>query len=364
MSAACAKFLWESLPTVLSCGMGSGTSSTRLLERGVLKDRVRAFVDGRSSEGFEELILDVHAFQKSANPAYAAFCAASPNATHWTEIPAVPQQAFKTTELRSFPEDETQRIFHTSGTTGEGVGRHFFRDLDLYQTVALAGWKAARLPDKVDIALLPHPSEVPHSSLSQMAAWLADPSAFLVRDGALDAAALARLIGEANNPIVVFGTALAFLHAIETATPGSLTLPPGSRVVETGGYKGSGREVPRGELYRLFTEHFGIPPGAIVNEYGMTELSSQFYSEGPSGAHRGGGWIRARILDPGTGKDVEDGESGVLQLYDLANIDSVCAVLTRDLATRDGDVFHLLGRDPLAVPRGCSRAADEMLARS
>jgi len=39
---------------------------------------------------------------------------------------------------------------------------------------------------------------------------------------------------------------------------------------------------------------------------------------------------------------------------DLANVRSVMAIQTEDLAVRHGDGFELLGRAELAEPRGCS----------
>jgi hypothetical protein len=56
------------------------------------------------------------------------------------------------------------------------------------------------------------------------------------------------------------------------------------------------------------------------------------------------------------------GEIGLLRIVDLANLWSVLAVQTQDLAmalTEGG--FLLLGRDPAALPRGCSRATDELM---
>ena len=58
-----------------------------------------------------------------------------------------------------------------------------------------------------------------------------------------------------------------------------------------------------------------------------------------------------------------EGETGILLVYDAANVGSVAGIRTRDLAVRRGEAFELLGRDPAALPRGCSRAADEWLAR-
>ena len=131
--------------------------------------------------------------------------------------------------------------------------------------------------------------------------------------------------------------------------------------METGGYKGSGREVPKRELYAMFTGHLGIPPDDVINEYGMTELSSQFYTRGLGGMHEGPPWLRAVVIDPETGGEVAVGETGVLRIFDLANLGSVMAVETQDLAVRCERGFELLGRDPAALPRGCSRAADERM---
>jgi hypothetical protein len=48
----------------------------------------------------------------------------------------------------------------------------------------------------------------------------------------------------------------------------------------------------------------------------------------------------------------------------LANLWSVLAVQTQDLAVAIGDNgFLLLGRDPTAIARGCSRAIDAVIRR-
>jgi hypothetical protein len=52
---------------------------------------------------------------------------------------------------------------------------------------------------------------------------------------------------------------------------------------------------------------------------------------------------------------------GLLRIDDLANIGSVCAVQTSDLAQRCEGGIVLLGRAPGAVARGCSLAVEEWL---
>jgi hypothetical protein len=93
----------------------------------------------------------------------------------------------------------------------------------------------------------------------------------------------------------------------------------------------------------------------------MTELSSQFYARGPQGLHYGPSWARAVVADPVTLEEVNNDETGILLIYDAANVGSVVGIRTRDLAVKRGEAFELLGRDPSALPRGCSRAADEWL---
>ena len=68
-------------------------------------------------------------------------------------------------------------------------------------------------------------------------------------------------------------------------------------------------------------------------------------------------WARARVISPETGREVPDGETGILSIVDLANVFSVMAIQTEDLAVRLGDGFELLGRAVMAEPRGCSLAA-------
>jgi hypothetical protein len=61
-----------------------------------------------------------------------------------------------------------------------------------------------------------------------------------------------------------------------------------------------------------------------------------------------------QIISPETGREVADGETGLIRVFDLANVFSVAAIQTEDLGIRHGDGFELIGREQLAEPRGCS----------
>jgi hypothetical protein len=108
----------------------------------------------------------------------------------------------------------------------------------------------------------------------------------------------------------------------------------------------------------MISDRLAIPPTHIVSEYGMSELSSQAYDRvaghSREPAFRFPPWARATILSPETGKAVADGETGLVRVVDLANVGSVSAIQTEDLATRRGEGFELIGRASEAEARGCS----------
>lgn len=326
-----------------------------------LETAVLAFIAGDRTASFEELALRVFRFQREHNAPYAAFCGGAP-VRHWRDIPAVPQSAFKHAALRCFPAEETAKTFRTSGTTGEGFGEHHFPSTRLYDAAALAGWDALGLPLWRHCVLAAPSGAAPLSSLSHMFGTLgARGSQKYYAPDAFDAAELAADLEESREPVALLGTALAFLAFFDRLGVRKLNLPDGSFAMETGGYKGSGRDITKAALYTRFNDSLGLPAESIINEYGMTELSSQFYTRGLGAPHAGPPWARALVIDPETGQEAAPGSVGVLKIFDLANLGSVLAIQTRDLALARGEGFELLGRDPAALPRGCSRAADELL---
>ena len=327
-----------------------------------LEAQVLAWIEGRRDADFGATVLQLHAFQFRHNAPYRLFCAHSGAGEHpenWRRVPCVPQEAFKHADLRSFPAEDTRKTFRTSGTTGEGFGQHHFRTLGIYEAAVREGWRSARLPRGPFLVVAPHPDEAAHSSLSHMFGVLAPRENFIATDGVVDLGRLKNLAA----PVCLLGTALGFLNLFERMERErmSLRLPAGSGAMETGGYKGSGRSISRSDLYAMFGDKLGIRPDDIYNEYGMTELTSQFYARGPKGLHHGPFWARAVVADPVTLQEVDDGEKGIVLIYDAANVGSVVGIRTQDLAIKRGDAFELLGRDPSALPRGCSRAADEWL---
>lgn len=189
---------------------------------------------------------------------------------------------------------------------------------------------------------------------------------------------LSELMGSAarGKPVLLLGTAFLFVHLIEHFDKRKLrlTLPPGSRLMETGGYKGRSLSFPRPKLSNMLTERLGIEAESIIGEYGMSELGSQAYDLAftagaekvsnvaqPERTFRFPPWARAQIVSTETGREVAEGQPGILRVFDLANVWSVMAVQTEDLAVKRGTGFELVGRAAAAEPRGCSLMSADSL---
>ncbi len=363
--------------------------------------------DCRVPDEFDRLARELFALQYRANAPYRRWCESlgvTPQAlTHWSEIPSVPTAAFKDLELSCLAEEGRTVMFRSSGTTQQRPSRHFHspESLALYEASLLPWFVRHLLPERDPAAspgaerlelmiLTPSRLEAPHSSLVHMFESVrrelgAPASAFF---GAVDADDGWTLDGEAlrdalatatkaGRPVAMLGTAFQFVHLLDHLRNQRirLELPPGSRALETGGYKGRSRSLPKAELHEFITERLGISPTHIVCEYGMSELSSQAYDRvageklseipGSSPNHaspithhfRFPPWARAQVVSPETGREVGEGETGLIRVFDLANVVSVLAIQTEDLGTRRGEGFELLGRAALAETRGCSLMA-------
>lgn len=344
---------------------------------------------GFQAETFGAIALELFGLQFESNSGYRRICELrriTPlSVAHWSNIPAVPTAAFKELELTCLLPAERTNVFHSSGTTEQRPGRHFHNadSLAVYEA-SLWPWLAEHLRLAKDdlrlLSLTPPTAQTPHSSLVYMfdlarQKFGTDVRAFVGRVGADGAwtvdldAALAALTLNDSRPLLVLGTAFAYVHLLEAmaARKNRLQLPPGSRVLETGGYKGRSRALPKAVLHALIRTRLGVPASHIVSEYGMSELSSQAYDSELRSQESGvrqenrifhfPPWARVQVISPETGREVGGNETGLLRVFDLANVFSVLAIQTEDLAVRCGDGFEFIGRAQLAEPRGCSLMA-------
>jgi hypothetical protein len=350
---------------------------------------IAAFERGEPSpEPFGDLALALARFQATHVAGYARLCTARridlARVLDAGAAPAVPADAFKAGRVFAFGDDAARAVFRTSGTSASTRGAHALRTIDTYDAAASAFGRrmlAHGLPARVSVLVVgPSAAEAPDSSLAHMCGLFVEAlggsdggRAFFVGGGALDLAALrAHVAGlDRGTPAIVLATSFALVHLLDALGSARLPLPSGSRIMQTGGFKGRSREVSPAELRRAIALAFAVDERAVVGEYGMTELSSQFWEatavddRALPGVYFEPPWARVVPVDGDTLAPVRPGEVGIARIEDLANVDSAWAVLTQDRVRRaPGGGFELLGRAPGAPPRGCSIALDEMLSAS
>lgn len=338
--------------------------------------------DGCDDTAFDAMALRLFAHQYEYNEPLRRFCqrrGLTPRrVSGWRDIPAVPINAFKETTLSCEPVDACERVFMTSGTTrAEVKGRHHHPTIAVWDLSMRRNFEARfmrggpRLPMAI---LFPPETELGNSSLARYLAQAvrefgtAD-SAWYLSSAGMDLPGLRARLREAERsgqPLAVLGASYGFVHLLDAmAQDGdSVRLPEGSRILDTGGYKRQSRELAPEDFYTELSSRLGVPRTQCINMYGMTELSSQFYDEGNAvtpAVKRGLHWIKSRVVDPLTGREMPPGEAGVLVHCDLASFNSTTTILTEDLGIAVDGGFLLLGRAQGAQARGCSLAVAEFL---
>lgn len=355
-----------------------------------LSQRVRAAIGETAADplapfAFDALAEEIFAFQFSHCEIYRRFCERRGirpgDTTTWKEIPALPTSAFKALDLAC---GDAEQVFLTSGTTQgeERRGRHLMPDVALYRESAVAHFRRMVLPDGARpriVGLLAGPAETPQSSLMQMVEWLRielgdDAPEYLVDAAGFNAAAATsrlRILAAEARPLCLIGVRTVFTALLDhlRAAGEEIEFPADTRIVETGGPKG-GRTLSDNGLRRSAWDLLGVPGYYCLGEYGMTELSSQYYDDVLERRFAGSNakrrklappWLRSVAVDPETLAPLPDGEKGLLRHVDLANALSVLAVQTEDLGIVTGPYLELHGRQPGAEPRGCALALAHLL---
>ena len=349
-----------------------------------LVELLLAFIaqDGCSDDAFDAMALRLFAHQHACNEPFRRFCqgrgAAPRQVRSWRDIPAVPINGFKDLTLSCVPPARCQRVFMTSGTTrGDVKGRNWHPDLAVWNASFRGNFarRFMRGAPRIRMGILfPDEAAMPNSSLAHYLQYAlqefgAAGSAHYVGASGLDVAGVTEALScaeRSGEPFALLGASYSFVHLMDglRSTGRSFRLPPGSRILDTGGYKKQSRDVDFDEFYDALAAAFGVPRERCINMYGMTELSSQFYDDGnavvpslKSGPH----WIRSRLVDPLTGLQVAKGERGIVVHCDLANYNSVTTILTEDVGVERDGGFLLLGRAQGAQAKGCSLAVEEFL---
>jgi len=154
---------------------------------------------------------------------------------------------------------------------------------------------------------------------------------------------------------VVIGVSFALLDLMENRNLDW----GGVIVIETGGMKGRRKEITRSEMHASLKT--GLNIDNVYSEYGMTELLSQSYSKG-NGVFECSKSMKIVITDttdPLT--PVKDGKEGLINVIDLANIDTCSFLGTSDLGRKFSDKqFTVTGRFDNADIRGCNLMVSDL----
>jgi phenylacetate-coenzyme A ligase PaaK-like adenylate-forming protein len=310
-------------------------------------------------ESFLDTAMKIFKYQAENNMVYSEFLKGlkivKEDVKKIEEIPFLPVELFKNHMIIT-GNQSPEKIFESSGTTGDSISRHNITDIRLYEE---SFSKAFRLfygePSEFIIAaLLPSYSERENSSLVYMMDGLirqsGNPSGGFFINNIDDLLARIRKWKASKQKILLMGVSFALLDLAEQESPDL----SGIIVMETGGMKGRRKEITRPELHSILKEKFNITE--VHSEYGMTELLSQSYSKW-EGLFYSPPWMKILIRDPQDPLSIlhEPYKTGGINIIDLANINSCSFISTGDLGKMHEDGgFEVLGRFDNSDIRGCN----------
>ncbi len=306
---------------------------------------------------FETSAVAVFHFQYENVKVYRNFCdllKIDPTSVQkLKDIPFLPIQFFKSNIVSVHP-TKNEAIFTSSGTTGSVVSKHFVLDLSLYKKSFILSFENYFGPPEntIILALLPSYLERENSSLVYMVDRLIkksnNPHSGFYLDETDNLIDKILFLESTNQKTILFGVSYALLDLIETK---SFQLK-NTIIMETGGMKGRRKEMIKEELHHKLMEGFGV--SKIHSEYGMTELLSQAYSIG-NGIFTCPPWMKVITRDTEDAQSRILGQTGGINIIDLANLNSCSFLATQDLGKvyPDGS-FKILGRFDDSDIRGCN----------
>lgn len=310
---------------------------------------------------FDAVALQLFQYQYSHNSLYRSYCQAlgrDPECvSSVVQIPFLPISFFKSHPIINDGGGRAELIFESSGTTGEVPSRHYILDVTLYQAALTDGFTAAfgAVSDWTFLALLPSYLERGNSSLVHMATQLMSQSrqvdnGFYLDDWSKLADTLKQL-KNTGKKVLLLGVTFALLDFAQ-AYPMDLN---GVVVMETGGMKGRREEWTRQQVHDFLKKQWQL--SAVATEYGMTELLSQAYARA-DGRLQAAKTMKVFVREENDPLSVFQKGRGVLNIVDLANVQSCAFIATEDLGRLypDGS-FEVLGRLDHSALRGCSLMA-------
>ena len=240
-----------------------------------LVDRLLAFLaqDGCTDAEFDGLAAALFELQYLSNEPYRRFCqrrSATPRrVSGWRQVPPVPISAFKDATLSCVPPKDCERVFMTSGTSrGEVKGHNHHPTLAVWDRSMQRHFEQRFMQGSGPMPMLllfPDEVQLPNSSLARYLSLAArchgtpDSRSYIGPQG-LDVgglrAALDKAVAQAQ-PVALMGASFSVVHLLDALHEQGLryALPAGSRILDTGGYKGQAREQPLDAFYDALAEN-------------------------------------------------------------------------------------------------------------
>ena len=312
-----------------------------------------------NADNFEKTALKVFQFQFENNPTYNKYCKLinrSPlHVDRIEKIPFIPISFFKSQEIKSTNFNESI-TFSSSGTTSNETSLHHIKNIGIYEKSFKNAFELeyGKIENYTILALLPNYLERKGSSLVYMvdkmiAISKSEKSGFYLYNHAELKETLNKL-AETQEKTLLIGVSFALLDFVERF---STDLNKNLIVMETGGMKGKRKELIRTELHEVLQKGFVVK--TIHSEYGMTELLSQAYSKG-LGKFDCPPWMKILIRNQDDPFNYcSYGETGGINVIDLANLYSCSFIQTDDLGNLDQHgFFEVLGRFDQSDIRGCN----------
>ncbi|MBI2269034.1 MAG: acyl transferase [Bacteroidetes bacterium] len=311
---------------------------------------------------FTDIALEIFYFQSRQNAVYKEYLNLlnidPASITRLSQIPFLPVEFFKTHTIVS-GNRPIESVFLSSGTIDINRSKHKVCDLTLYEQSFTKGFELfyGKPQQYTFLGLLPSYLDRKDSSLVYMVGNLihlsdCTDSGFYLRntDELLNKIIV---LEQADQNYILLGVTYALLDLAEKVMKNKFPKLKYAIVMETGGMKGIRKELVKAELHTILKSAFGLT--AIHSEYGMTELLSQAYSK-ENGIFNCPPWMKVMIRDTNDPfRLVQPGQTGGINIIDLANIYSCSFIATQDLGKMHNErSFEVLGRFDNSDLRGCN----------
>jgi phenylacetate-coenzyme A ligase PaaK-like adenylate-forming protein len=271
------------------------------------------------------------------------------------DIPFLPIEFFKKFKIADAPLNPNTLFFKSSATTSQIPAIHYVTDVELYKKSFVSGFE--RVYGSADkyciLALLPNYLQKGNSSLVYMFDELIKqskhPFSGFFLNNVDELIAIIKSLNNTKQKVLLIGVSYALMDLCDKG----IHLGENFILMETGGMKGTRKELLKEELHAYLKKGFHIKN--VQSEYGMTELLSQAYSK-KDGLFESPPWLKFLVREVDDPLKLRhDHKTGGINVIDLANLHSCSFIATKDLGriTKEG-YLELMGRYDHSDVRGCN----------